>query len=31
MMAAPAAWVNALLAKNGVESESVRSGKFLIW
>ena len=31
MLAAPATWVNALLAKNGVQSEGVRSGKLVIW
>jgi S1-C subfamily serine protease len=31
MLAAPATWMNALLAKNGVQSEGVRSGKLVIW
>jgi len=31
MLAAPAAWVNTILAKNGVHSEGVRPGKLVIW
>jgi S1-C subfamily serine protease len=31
MLAAPASWVNALLSRNNVHSESIPAGKLVIW